>query len=105
VTRGPTSGGVFQGTGEFERDYPGKYEEGLNTFSTSVSCLVSIPCADTESGGAQANLFPAAISAFIFCIKSKLEPDPNETTVAYIPVSTHAVNGLLFPDVDLSSVS
>jgi len=33
-------------------------------------------------------------------VQSKLEPDPNERTAAYIQILIHAVNGSLFPDAD-----
>jgi hypothetical protein len=84
--------------GEFDRDYAGKDDVDLDTSSISVSYLVSIPCADTESW---ASLFPTA--AFIFGVKSKLEPDPNETSVAYIPALIHGREQLTLSRQDPSS--
>ena len=53
----------------------------------------------------QAGLFSAVSSAFIIDVQSKLEPDPNETTAAYMQVLIHAVNGTLFPDADPNAVT
>ena len=53
----------------------------------------------------QAGLFSAVSSAFIIDVQSKLEPDPNEATAAYMQILIHAVNGSLFPNVDPGSVT
>lgn len=55
--------------------------------------------------GNQAGLFSAVSSAFIIDIQSKLEPDPNDATVAYMQVLIHAVNSSLFPNADLNATS
>ena len=46
----------------------------------------------------QAGLFSAVSSAFIIDVQSKLEPDPNDMTAAYMRILIHAVNASLFPD-------
>ena len=53
----------------------------------------------------QAGLFSAVSSAFIVDVQSKLEPDPNELTAAYMRVLIHAVNNSLFPDADPSTTT
>ena len=45
-------------------------------------------------------MFSAVNSAFIIDVQSKLEPDPNEMTAAYMRILIHAVNSSLFPDAD-----
>ncbi|KAF9644734.1 hypothetical protein BDM02DRAFT_3190330 [Thelephora ganbajun] len=74
-------------SGDFDRDYAGKYDEDLNT------SLIF------------AGLFSAVSSAFITSVQSKLESDPNEMTAAYMRVLIHAVNNTLFPDADPGSVT
>ena len=59
----------------------------------------------TESGGTQAGLFSAVSSAFIIDVQSKLEPDPNETTAAYMRILIHTMNNSLFPDTDPNSTA
>jgi hypothetical protein len=59
---------------------------------------------NAESQGTQAGLFSAVSSAFIIDVQSKLEPDPNEMTAAYMRILIHAVNSSLFPDADPDSV-
>jgi len=53
-----------------------------------------------QSEGAQAGLFSAVSSAFIIDVQSKLEPDPNDLTAAYMRILIHNVNNSLFPDAD-----
>ena len=53
----------------------------------------------------QAGLFSAVSSAFVIDVQSKLEPDPNEMTVAYMQIFVHAVNSSLFPDVNPGSIA
>jgi len=53
----------------------------------------------------QAGLFSAVSSAFIIDVQSKLEPDPNEMTAAYMRILIHAVNSSLFPDANPDSVT
>ena len=53
----------------------------------------------------QAGLFSAVSSAFIINVQSKLEPDPNEITAAYMQILIHAVNNSLFPDANPDSVT
>lgn len=53
----------------------------------------------------QAGLFSAVSSAFIIDVQSKLEPDPNDMTAAYMQILIHALNNTLFPDADPSSVA
>jgi len=53
----------------------------------------------------QAGLFSAVSSAFIIDVQSKLEPDPNETTAAYMRILIHTMNNSLFPDADPSSTT
>ena len=48
----------------------------------------------------QAGLFSTVSSAFIIDVQSKLEPDPNDTTVVYGKIFIHAVNASLFPDAN-----
>jgi len=55
--------------------------------------------------GTQAGLFSAVSSAFIIDVQSKLEPNPNEMTAAYIQILIHAVNSSLFPDANPNSVT
>jgi len=60
---------------------------------------------DTESEHAQAGLFSAVSSAFIVDVQSKLGPDPNEMTAAYMRSLIPAVNASIFPDADPSSIT
>jgi len=60
---------------------------------------------NNELGGIQAGLFSAVSSAFIIDVQSKLEPDPNHMTAAYMQILIHAVNGSIFPDANASSVT
>ena len=53
----------------------------------------------------QAGLFSAVSSAFVVDVQSKLEPDPNETTAAYMRILIHTMNNSLFPDAEPSSVA
>ena len=53
----------------------------------------------------QAGLFSAVSSAFIIDVRSKLEPDPNDMTAAYMQILIHAVNSSLFPDANPNSVT
>ena len=50
--------------------------------------------------GNQAGLFSAVNSAFVINVQSKLEPDPNDMTAAYMKILINAVNSSLFPDAD-----
>jgi hypothetical protein len=92
-------------SGEFDRDYAKKYDEDLNTSLIFVSRLISILVLNAESGGTQAGLFSAVSSAFIIDVQSKLEPDPNEMTAAYMRILIHTMNNSLFPDADPSSTT
>ena len=56
-------------------------------------------------GYTQAGLFSAVSSAFIIDVQSKLEPDPNDMTAAYMQILIHTVNGSLFPDANTSATS
>ena len=58
---------------------------------------------DIEPGGVQAGLFSAVSSAFIIDVQSKLEPDPNDMTAAYMRILIHTMNNSLFPDADPGS--
>ena len=60
---------------------------------------------NTESRCVQTGLFSAVSSAFIIDVQSKLEPDPNETTAAYMRILIHNMNNSLFPDSDPSSIT
>ena len=60
---------------------------------------------NAESGDTQAGLFSAVSSAFIIDVQSKLEPDPNDTTAAYLRILIHTMNNSLFPDADPSSAA
>ena len=60
---------------------------------------------NAKPGGTQAGLFSAVSSAFITSVQSKLEPDPNEMTAAYMQILIHTMNNTLFPDADPSSVT
>ena len=60
---------------------------------------------ETEPRGIQAGLFSAVSSAFIIDVQSKLEPDPNEMTAAYMRILIHTMNNSLFPDADPSSTT
>jgi hypothetical protein len=53
----------------------------------------------------QAGLFSAVSTAFIIDVQSKLEPDPNQITAAYMQILIHAVNSSLFPDADPGTLS
>ena len=55
--------------------------------------------------GDKAGLFSAVSSAFVIDIQSKLEPDPNDMTAAYMKILINAVNGSLFPDADPGDVA
>ena len=59
----------------------------------------------TELAGTQAGLFSAVSSAFIIDVQSKLEPDPNEMTAAYMRILIHTMNNSLFPDADPTSAT
>ncbi|KAF9643703.1 hypothetical protein BDM02DRAFT_3074152, partial [Thelephora ganbajun] len=72
---------------DFDRDYVRKCDEDLNT------SLIF------------AGLFSAVSSAFIVDVQSKLEPDPNEMTAAYMKILIHSMNNTLFPDADPSSTT
>ena len=50
-------------------------------------------------------MFSAVSSAFIIDVQSKLEPDPNEVTAAYMQILIHAVNGSLFPNTDPNPIT
>ena len=50
-------------------------------------------------------MFSAVSSAFIIDVQSKLEPDPNDMTAAYMQILIHAVNGSLFPNADPSAAT
>ena len=50
-------------------------------------------------------VFSAVSSAFTIDIQSKLQPDPNEMTAAYMRILIHAVDSSLFPDADLDPVT
>ena len=50
-------------------------------------------------------MFSAVSSAFIIDVQSQLEPDPNETTAAYMQILIHAVNGSIFPNVDQDPIT
>ena len=52
----------------------------------------------------QAGLFSAVSSAFVIDVQSKLEPDPNDMTAAYMKILINAVNGSLFPDADPGAI-
>ena len=54
--------------------------------------------------GDQAGLFSAVSSAFVIDVQSKLEPDPNDMTAAYMKILIHAVNASLFPDADPGAI-
>ena len=58
-----------------------------------------------ETGITQAGLFSAVSSAFIIDVQSNLQPDPNETTAAYMRILIHNMNNSLFPDADPSLVT
>jgi len=60
---------------------------------------------NAEPGGAQAGLFSAVSSAFIIDVQSKLEPDPNDMTAAYMRILIHTMNNTLFPDADPNSTT
>ena len=92
-------------SGDFDRDYAGKYDEDLNTSLIFVSPLIPYAVLDTEPEHAQAGLFSAVSSAFIVDVQSKLEPDPNEMTAAYMRSLIPAVNASIFPDADPSSIT
>ena len=53
----------------------------------------------------QAGQFSAVSSAFIIDVQSKLEPDPNEMTAAYLQILIHEINGSLFPNASPDSVT
>jgi hypothetical protein len=90
---------------EFDRDYTRKYDEDLNTSLIFVSGSIRACSFNADSGSVQAGLFSAVSSAFIIDVQSKLEPDPNEMTAAYMQILIHAVNGSLFPDANPGAVT
>jgi len=90
---------------EIDRDYARKYDEDLNTSLIFVSESIRTRSFSADSGGAQAGLFSAVSSAFIIDDQSKLEPDPNEMTAAYMQILIHVVNGSLFPDADPGAIT
>jgi len=92
-------------SGEFGWDYASNYDEDLNTSLIFVSPLILYVMLDTEPERAQGGLFSAVSSAFIVDVQTKLEPDPNETTAAYMRIPIHAMNASLFPDADPSSIT
>ena len=53
----------------------------------------------------QAGLFSAVSAAFIVDVQSKLEPDPNDMTAAYMRILIHTMNDSLFPDADPNSAT
>ena len=55
--------------------------------------------------GNQAGLFSAVSSAFVIDVQSKLEPDPNDMTAAYMKILIHAMNASLFPDADPDAIA
>jgi len=90
---------------EFDRDYAKKYDEDLNTSLIFVGELFLPSVFGTEFWRVQAGLFSAVSSAFIIDVQSKLEPDPNEMTAAYMRILIHTMNNSLFPDADPSSIT
>jgi len=42
---------------------------------------------------------------FIIDVQSKLQPDPDDMTAAYMRILIHAVNSSLFPEADLDSAA
>ena len=88
---------------EFDKEYPGKYDGGLSTSLIFVSYSIQMRSLGIDSGGAQAGLFSAVSSAFIVDVQSKLEPDLNEITAAYMQILIHAVSRSLFPDANPDS--
>jgi len=88
---------------DFDRDYVRKYDEDLNTSLIFVSRQLPLCAQDSDVGLGQAGLFSAVSSAFIIDVQSKLEPDPNDMTAAYMRILIHAVNGSLYPDADPSA--
>ena len=74
--------------GEFGRGYTGKCNEDSNTCIISVSHFILMPCANTELIVGNR---PACAP-----LDSKLEPDPNETTAAYMRILIYTVNDSLF---------
>lgn len=70
------------------------------SFLSVVAATLAIVGVFAKFRNHQAGLFSAVSSAFIIDIQSKLEPDPNEMTAAYMRVLIHAVNGSLYPDAD-----
>jgi len=74
---------------EFDRDHAKKYDEDLNTSLIFVSPSVLSLALNIESGGAKAGLFSAVSSAFIIDVQSKLGPDPNKMTAAYLRILIH----------------
>jgi len=55
--------------------------------------------------GNRAGLFSTVNSAFIIDVQSKLQPDQNEMTAAYMQILIHAVKNSLFPDANPESVT
>ena len=90
---------------EFDRDYAKKYDEDLNTSLIFVSDSVLMCPLSADSGSVQAGLFSAVSSAFIIDVQSKLQPDPNEMTAAYMQILIHAVNNSLFPGADPDAIA
>ena len=91
-------------SGEFDRDYAGKYDEDLNTSLIFVSPLASIFRARHRTWTCTGRSVLVS-SGFIVDVQSKLEPDPNETTATYTRILIHPVNASLFPDADPGSIT
>jgi len=68
-------------TMEYDTEYMQKYNEGLNTSCVSALLVTAAYSVDPHS---QAGLFSAVSSAFVIDIQSKLQPDPNERSEAYL---------------------
>jgi len=92
-------------SGDFDRDYAGKYDGDLNTALIFVSRLVFVLSLKTEPRDAQAGLFSAVSATFVSSVQPKLEPDPNEMTAVYMQILIHTMNNSLFPDVQPSSAT
>lgn len=90
---------------EFDKENTKKYDEDLNTSLIFVSSSLHNAVATDTKSHSQAGLFSAVSSAFVIDIQSKLEPDPNQLTVAYMQVLLHTLNGTLHPDVSLSTAA
>jgi len=91
---------------EFDRGYARKYDEDLNTSLIFVESPGSCPQYKILTPEyPQAGLFSAVSSAFIIDVQSKLEPDPNDMTAAYMRILIHTMNNSLFPDADPSAIA